>query len=220
VGPWLASLALFGAFAAVSLYLGWIGQTSCGCTGTLLSVSPWFAFGFDVFMLAILGLARPQWDAFRNSSRAEFATAVQPAVYAMGAVLVFSGLLFGTIYLTFGSVPAAAAFVRGDRISIRPGLVDLGAATAGEGREIEIEVCNWSDEPMRVIGGTSDCSCTVLQDLPLEIPAHESRTVTVAVRSGDRPGIFTRTAALLVDDRGTKRIGFRITGRIAEGASH
>jgi len=69
---------------------------------------------------------------------------------------------------------------------------------------------------VRLIGGTADCSCTVLQDLPLEIGAGEMRSVTVNVVMSGKPGIFTRKAGFFIDDHGMKRIDFRLTGRIVD----
>src|SRR5881628_1491027 len=35
VGAWITAILGFTGFAAVSFYLGWIGQASCGCFGQL-----------------------------------------------------------------------------------------------------------------------------------------------------------------------------------------
>ena len=55
---WLVALSAFVYFAVVSLFLGWVGQASCGCFGRL-SVSPWYAFGLDLLILAALIWGRP-----------------------------------------------------------------------------------------------------------------------------------------------------------------
>ncbi len=117
-------------------------------------------------------------------------------------------------HLSFGSVPAAIAYLRGERISISPRLADLGAAPAGGMREVTVHISNWADVPVRLIGGTADCSCTVLHDLPLEIGPGEARPVTVSVRMAGEPGVFTRSAGFVIDDQGIKRIDFRLTGRV------
>jgi hypothetical protein len=36
IGSWFAAVATFVLFAAISFYQGWIGQSSCGCTGRLV----------------------------------------------------------------------------------------------------------------------------------------------------------------------------------------
>jgi hypothetical protein len=127
---------------------------------------------------------------------------------------LISAILVGLAILIFGSVPAAIASLRGERISIYPRLADVGAAEVGAERRVSLDVTNWTEQPIRLIGGTRDCSCTVLADLPITIPPKETRSLTVGIRLKGKPGIFTRKAALLVDDEGFQKITFRLTGRI------
>jgi hypothetical protein len=72
LGSWLAALATFSLFAAVSFYQGWIGQSSCGCAGRLVTVSPWWAFGLDVAIITALILVRPDLEHFRQLHDARF----------------------------------------------------------------------------------------------------------------------------------------------------
>jgi hypothetical protein len=82
---------------------------------------------------------------------------------------------------TFGSLPAAIAFFRSERVSAYPRLIEVGEGVSGETRKVSVEVVNWTDKPVRLIGGTRDCSCTVLGELPVTIPAGEVRSVSVGV---------------------------------------
>jgi hypothetical protein len=59
LGAWLLALVTFSGFAVVSFYQGWIGQTSCGCMGQLVTLSPWYALGIDLVAITALLLARP-----------------------------------------------------------------------------------------------------------------------------------------------------------------
>jgi hypothetical protein len=68
---WLAASLTFLLFAGVSLHLGLIGQTSCGCFGSV-KASPWHAFAVDVSALIVLGIARPDVCALRGLSRAQW----------------------------------------------------------------------------------------------------------------------------------------------------
>jgi hypothetical protein len=214
VGPWLAALTVFGAFAAASLYLGSIGETACGCAGALVSVSPWYAFGADLCILGALVFGRPDLKPVWDNPRPHFAAPILPALYGLAATALSLGALLGVVHLTFGSVPAATAHFRGERVSISPRLADLGSALPGQSHSVIIDVWNWTGDPIRLIGGTADCSCTVLQDLPVEIPAGAARSVIVNVMMSGKPGIFTRRAGFVIDDHGMKRVDFRLTGRI------
>jgi hypothetical protein len=177
VGPWLASLAVFCSFAAASFYLGWVGQSSCGCAGALISVSPWYAFGADLCIVAALVLGRPDVKPTWDDPRTHLVGALQPAFHGLAATALPLGLLLGVVYITFGSIRAVAAHLRGERVSISPRLADLGSGLPGDAHSVVIDVWNWTGAPVRLIGGTADCSCTVLQDLPMEIGAGEVRSV-------------------------------------------
>lgn len=218
IGSWLVALTVFTSFAAVSFYQGWIGQSSCGCFGRL-SVSPWAAFALDVLILAALGFGRPDLTPLRDNPRRGLAAAVRPAAWGVAGVVMIGGLLVGVAHLGFGSVPAAIAYLRGERVSIEPRLVDVGEGVGGESREVSVTLTNWTDRPVQLFGGTADCGCTVLNDLPVTIPAKESCSVSVLVRLSGPAGIFTRTATFLINDEGFKKIDFRLTGRITRTAS-
>lgn len=216
--PWLGALAAFGAFAGASAYMGIIGQSSCGCAGSLVTLSPWYAFGLDLIALTLLVLGRPNLSESRKHP-VHAATGLRPALYCLGGLALVSALFFGSAHVAFGSVAATLAYLRGERISVSPRLVDLGSLAAGSTHEATVEVHNWTDQPIRLIGGTADCSCTVLHDLPLVIPAGEGRAVRLATRLKSKPGIFTRKAGFVVEDHGMKQLTFRITGRIIEHAT-
>ncbi len=217
LGSWLVALATITGFAAISFHQGNIGQSSCGCFGRL-AVSPWAAFGLDVLILGLLILGRPDPTPLRDNPRRSLTSAILPAVWGLIGVAGIAGLLIGLAHLGFGSVPAAVAYFRGERVSVEPRLVDVGEGTAGESREVAVIVSNWTDQPIRLIGGTADCSCTVLDDLPVTIPPKESRSISVQVHLSGAAGIFTRKAAFLIDDAGVQRLSFGLTGRVIRPA--
>jgi hypothetical protein len=138
------------------------------------------------------------------------------ATFGLAAIL---GALLAVTYAYFDSLPAAIAYLRGDRISLSPRLLDVGTGVAGDHKTVDVEVTNWTDKPIRLFGGTSDCSCTVLDDLPVTVPAKGHRVVSVHVLLKGRPGTFTRKGAFLVDDEGFQVVGFVISGRIAAETS-
>jgi len=218
LGSWLGALATFTAFAGVSFYQGWVGQSSCGCFGRL-SVSPWYAFGLDVVILTALLLGRPDLQPLRDNPLLSLRAALLPAAGGLAGIVLIGAVLLGLAHFSFGSVPAAIAHFRGERVSIEPRLLDVGTGIRGESRAVSVTLTNWTEEPIQLFGGTADCSCTVLHDLPVTLPAKESRTVSVQVSLSGPPGIFTRKAAFLINDGGIKRIDFRMTGQIVRSAS-
>ena len=124
-------------------------------------------------------------------------------------------LLLGAARVGFGSVGSAIAYCRGEPVSLEPHLVDVGEASARESRHISVVLTNWTEQPVQLFGGTDDCLCTVLHDLPVTIPGRESRSVLVRVRLPREPGVFTHRAAFYLNHEGFKTIAFRVTGRVS-----
>jgi hypothetical protein len=218
MGSWLVAFATFSGFAAVSAYQGWIGQSSCGCFGRL-SVSPWYALSIDIIILAGLLIARPDFRPLRTNPLASLRLAALPAAVFTTLLVLIVTIGVGVANLGFGSTGSAIAYFRGERVSVSPRVVDVGRTPRGESRRTSITLSNWTERPVRFFGGTADCSCTVLHDLPITIPPGESRTVEVEVKLTGPPGLFTRHAAFLVEDEGLRRLDFRLTGQILEAQS-
>ena len=214
-GAWIISVLTFSAFAGVSFYLGWVGQSSCGCFGAL-AMSPWYAFALDLLILVMLAVGFPDLRPLWASPTRSLVNAMRPVAWGVVGIAINLGLLLILAHTIFGSVPSALAYLRGERISVHPRMVEIEEGVPGETRKVKVEVANWTDEPIRLIGGTTDCACTVLGDLPVTIPARETRTVTVDIFLSARPGIYTRKATFLVDDHGFRHISFSMTGRILE----
>lgn len=211
---WWTALLTFFAFAAVSGYQGWIGRTSCGCFGRVM-LNPWYAFALDIAVLTALLFARPQQIPAPDVSSSRAQNALRPITWAVAGIIAVSGVFVGIAFIGFGSIPAAIAHFRGEPVSMLPRTLNLGVCVPGSSQDIVIEVKNWTDKSIRLVGGTADCSCTVLHDLPALIPAKESKSVSVQMRVPTKPGTFVRTASFLVDvDGSSKRVGFRITGTI------
>jgi hypothetical protein len=213
IGAWLTTLAAFTVFAGASFYLAWIGQSSCGCFGRL-SVSPWYSFAIDLAALAALLVGRPDLQPLHQQPRQTLSGAVLLIGKGLAGPTAVLGLLAGLALYHFGSLSSALAYLRGEQLWIEPRLVDMGEGYPGETQAAAVEVVNQTDHPIRLIGGTADCSCTTTEDLPLTIPAGDSRPITVKIHLPRAPGMYTRTARLLTDDEQTRIIGFRLTGRI------
>lgn len=214
---WLIATATFLTFAGVSFWQGWIGQTSCGCFGAI-RVNPWLAFAIDLTALGLLAVARRQ--ACRTDARSRIASAFRPLALGACGVFAILGLMAGVATIAIGSPDAALAYLRGDRLSVVPRLVDVGEGYVGDRKEVVVTVRNWTDKPIRIVGGTSDCSCVVTNDLPLTVPPGEAHPLTVKLAMKGNPGQFTRSARLFTDDERDRLVGFRLTGTAHEGTEN
>ena len=169
---WLAAVLTFASFAVVSGYLGVIGQATCGCFG-VIKASPWTAFAVDVAALTLLAVGRPSL-----ASRAEIYGSLKWAGLLAGvfALLAVAGVLID------GSLDAAVARLRGQSLDVTPSTLDFGTGKPGEVLTVPLTVRNYSSHPVRLIGGTSDCSCLTTGDMPVTIPAGERVTISVKLK--------------------------------------
>lgn len=214
---WLAATATFLAFAAVSLWQAWVGRVTCHCLGAV-HIDPWLAFVIDLVALTLLGCARGSVVG-QHLSTGQQRGAIRLLLRGSCGIIVIAGMFAAAGSIGFGSLDAALAYLRGERISVRPRLLDMGRGQGGEAREATIEVRNWTGRPVRLIGGTSDCWCIVTEDLPLTIPAREGRSITVKLFfPAAASGIFNRKALLLTDDNHSPRLLLRLTGRVMQKA--
>lgn len=204
--PWLLAVLTFLAFAAVSGYLGLIGQASCGCFG-LIQASPWAAFAVDLTALVLLALGRPAWN---------LAGTRRMAVGLIGVAVLLAAVA-GAGTLAFGSLDAAIAKLRGEPLGVTPAVLDFGHGKPGESLSTSVTVRNYTTEPVRLIGGTSDCSCLVTQDLPTTIPPSESVSITVRLKvPGGTPGQMTRRVEVFTDCPGRRTLVLTATCRVME----
>ncbi len=191
-----AALVTFVAFAGVSGYLGWVGQASCGCFGSV-KTSPWWVFGFDVTAILALVATRP---ATGNFGAVPLLWLNWRDLRAVGVGLVCVGVLAGLGCLAFGSLGKAFAVLRGDTLGVSASVLDFGTGSPGDVLEASLQVVNYSDRPVRLVGGTSDCSCIATQDLPVTLNPGESSMVRVVLRvpPGDA-GLLNRRIEFMTD---------------------
>jgi hypothetical protein len=193
---WLAALGTFAAFAAASGYLGWIGVASCGCFG-VIDASPWWAFGVDVTVIGLLLVCRPRTEAaLSNPIRHGVPEGLK---WVGGAAVLLVGLTV-VATLVYDSPTAALARLRGETLAISDPYLDFGTGKPGDTLKASASIRNWSSQPVRIVGGTSDCSCTALADLPLTIEPGGSAAVGIRlIIPASKGGQFSRTVFLRTD---------------------
>jgi Protein of unknown function (DUF1573) len=204
---WLAALVTFASFAIVSGYLGWIGVASCGCFGTI-QASPWWAFGVDVGATALLLVSRPP-AAVSSESHSE-----RLLLHWVAGGIGLCGIVFLIATGMYGSAEAALARLRGETVRVSP-FVDFGVGRSGEVQERAVTLTNWGENPVRFFGGTSDCSCTTLDDLPVVVSPRSSAEVRVRLKvPAETRGQLTRQVMLRTDSPNHPIVGFQVGCRV------
>ncbi|HKB02316.1 MAG TPA: MauE/DoxX family redox-associated membrane protein [Gemmataceae bacterium] len=204
---WVAAILTFTAFAGISGYLGLIGQANCGCFG-IIRASPWAAFAVDISALTLLTIGRPTWGnwaAHRGGLR---------WLGGLSAILV---VLSGLSIVVFGSLDAAMAKLRGERVSIIPEAVDLGDGKSGEPREFSVVLVNRTDQTIRIIGTNLGCSCSLTRRLPIDLPPNEPTTIGLRVQFPNGAGNYGRRVLLLTNNDLQPFVVIQFTGKVRDG---
>jgi hypothetical protein len=205
---WLAALVTFLSFAGVSGYLGWVGVASCGCLGGV-KTNPWWAFGVDVIAIGFLAVSRP---AARAGTPSRFFRAA--GVWA-GSVALVCAVMIGVSGLVYGSVEVAIAKLRGETLAVTP-YIDFGRGKPGDTLEATATATNYTAGPIRLIGGTTDCTCATVEDFPLTIPPGGKANFRVRLhvsRGGAQP---IRSATVRTDCAQRPVLRFQLGCRIEE----
>ena len=206
---WVLAGATFLVFAVVSGSLGLIGQADCGCFG-VIKASPWVAFSVDAVALVVLGIAKPRWTGW---------PAERPAFLAFGVSAVVLLIALSIAQFALGGVDTVLAKLRGLPFQTSPSVLDFGTGEAGTTIDRQLTVKNYKATPLRLIGGTSDCSCLATQSLPITISANSQADVTIRLRiPAGTPGELARLVELYTDDPSQPKISLRAVCRVEAGA--
>jgi len=208
VASYFFATLTFAGFALASFYLGWIGVKSCGCLGAI-KTSPWLTFTVDIVVLVALQVFRPNMKEFFKgpSSRT---TIVAPTMGLM--IFVIVGIIGWLAHQSFEPIEGLFAHLRGDRLTARPGLVRIAPGTTGDKTIATIEVVNWTNRDIRIVGGSSDCNCVATQDLPIIVQPHRAQPIQIIFTYGRTAGFFSRKVWLMTDDP-QRFINLRVLGR-------
>lgn len=200
---WAAAVGTFVAFAGVSGYLGWQGVASCGCLGAV-PASPWWVFGIDAAAVAALAVSRPKVD---EQSEPRF----RAAGVWVSSVALLCAVLVGVGAATFGSVEVAVAKLRGETLTADAAFIDMGSGKPGETLTATATVANWTGRPVRILGGTADCSCITTDDFPLVIPPNSKASFRIRMKVlSDASGHVSRTISIRTDHADRPQLVFRL----------
>ena len=109
--------------------------------------------------------------------------------------------MLGTGVILYDSPSAALAKLRGETLTVDRAAAEFGHGQTGDVLTQQVTVTNHSEAPLRIIGGTADCSCITTSDLPVTIAPNESKSVSIVYKipHTDQAGITNRKAILMTD---------------------
>ena len=206
----VAGIAFFALAAWASIYLGWIGEESCGCFGKVRA-SPWIALAVDLGCLTVLFFVRGSPSDRFVSVFKSFGVQV-----VLGACVIL-GLGAEAFFLTVQEPEKVLARWRGDILVLEPAILDAGAELAGKQRTVKLRVYNYSDRRVQIVGGTSSCSCVAIESLPLEIKY--GTDIQVVINYKGSPGRFLRQFVLYTDHPSARVMYVSFRGEILKKPS-
>lgn len=112
-----------------------------------------------------------------------------------------------------GPVPGVDGPLRVDAVA-----KSFGTAPPQSQLAVTFRMTNRGSTPIRIVGATYTCNrhaCLRGLDLPVEIPAGESRPVRIGVATYN-PGESSREITLYTDAPGASMLDLTISGRVAE----
>jgi hypothetical protein len=209
---WLTALLSFFVLTIASLAMAVQGHPSCGCFGQRLGVSPWFAVAIDLSSLAALLLWRPRTP--RDPLKSVSLSRLRRLLYFSIGSGALAAASLGVLASIMGSTTKALSELRGEHLLVEPSVTQLGEGRRGEKRTFTVRIINNSSRPVRVVGGTTACSCVVTRQLPITIPSEGSQAIDVQVVFHGQPGPFTNAFVFNTDDRDQPQIVARFEGHV------
>jgi len=128
-----------------------------------------------------------------------------------GAIL---GIGLGLGWLRCGSLQGTIAALQGQSVIAEPGSLWVGDVEPGAPLHVNVRLRNLTAKPVRVIGGHSDCGCTMTDRWPLELPPGESTEVPLALKAPlNRTERFQLAVEFYLQPR-ARAPEFVLTGRV------
>lgn len=136
----------------------------------------------------------------------------------LSTLLIMTNLAFLVVTLwafaRFGSIHNAIRFAVGERITVDAASKSFGTAEPGQRLAITFLLANHGASPIRVLGSTSDCSCTVPGDMPFVVNPGQSRPFHVALQMPQEPQGFSSKITLYTSSPDQLELDLVITGEV------
>ncbi|MEQ1906677.1 MAG: MauE/DoxX family redox-associated membrane protein [Pirellulaceae bacterium] len=192
---WLSLTSLFCAMSVISILRVFSGQSTCGCAG-VIEINPLKFFIFDCVCLGAL---------FNNSALKSksigflFNKIAANRLHFAGQMACFaiSGCFLFVIYPMLDRI-GFFSMLRNEQVFIKR--IDLGTRSWSDVHKVEIEMQNFSNSSINIVGAKSTCSCISIANFPFSVPA-KSTLVTTAVISPKKTGWFHQRIQFFTDSK-------------------
>lgn len=84
---------------------------------------------------------------------------------------------------SFGSLPVALHYLRGERFILEPARLRVGPLDVGKPVATFTEIRNYTSSPVRLLGASYRCMCAVAKGLPATVPAGATFRLPIDVQA-------------------------------------
>jgi hypothetical protein len=125
--------------------------------------------------------------------------------------------VLSTATIMHGSLWAGIAALRGDVIQVDEETKNLGSIAPGQAISVRFVLRNLRKYPVKIVGSTTSCGCTVVDDLPAELKPSERRTLIATLRvTAEDKGDLKQYVELHTDSRKQPHIYLAILGAVKD----
>lgn len=135
------------------------------------------------------------------------------------AACVVGGVLLGSIPV-FGTVSGLPRFLAGERLLIEEPVRDLGQLRRGSRVVVKVRLFNPAFSQVVVAESRTSCSCTLVQKLPLAVPARSTINIEVFLDMPQQVGIWTQQFQLNSEMGNPLAAEVRLIATLVESASN
>ena len=141
--------------------------------------------------------------AQENSAGPGGASQRERAMSWMATTLVLLNLGLAALLLAgvhgFGSVASAVAYLRGNRLIPDEFAKNIGSATEAGHPSVTFCLTNWTQQPIKVLGAQTSCTCLMASDLPAVVPPQGQFTLRLSARAKSGLGPYSTQVRLFTD---------------------
>ncbi|MBX6314539.1 MAG: DUF1573 domain-containing protein [Isosphaeraceae bacterium] len=136
----------------------------------------------------------------------------------MAQVIILTNIfLFGCVawaYLRFGSITAALAYVRGDRLIADRYTPSFGRLEPGQSRDLVLHVTNLAARPITILGARTSCTCAAADGLPVTIQPGVKQPLKIRVWGKPKSGAVVEKLHFYTDDPAQPELIIQVVGKV------
>jgi hypothetical protein len=118
---------------------------------------------------------------------------------AVLAIAILGGLASAAL-IRYGSLTIAIQRLKGEILVVDRPVVAMSGVRPGSRVDLRYSITNVADHPVRLLGASTSCSCTMVENLPIVLAPSETRTLSATVSTSEDDRGLDGSIHLYMDD--------------------